>query len=165
MNQYYSFLIVNHPTHIDLYHMGLPIGKITNGKFEPHHIVQGDDKRQVHMGDFPKSPFENYLSLDDALKSIIYLCSVSPRPENNKDEEYKKYLELKEKYGEPPRVLFDFKAYIYVPDSENQLNYSHQGSILVPQNITNPHEYIKEKINAGLYDGKMVLKLEIERGL
>ena len=99
MNQYYSFLIVNHPTHIDLYHMGFPIGKIENGEFKPHHIIQGDNKRQVHMGDFPKSPFTNCIFLNEAInKAIEYFYILASPEKKNKDEEYQKYLELKKKF-------------------------------------------------------------------
>lgn len=99
MNQYYSFLIVNHPTHIDIYHMGFPVGVIRNGKFEPHHIIQGDNKRQVDMKDFPKSPFNDGLTLTEDIINIVKNIYIKSPPENqNKDKDYEKYLELKKKY-------------------------------------------------------------------
>lgn len=82
MFNYYSFLICVHPTQVDIYYCGMPLGKIENGQFIIHEFLNPDTtKRTLTLQDLPNPcPFNSIDELKIAIHSFVDQIHMVDKP-------------------------------------------------------------------------------------
>lgn len=76
---YFSFLICVHPSKVDLYYTGIPLGRIESGVFIPHTFPTPDgNRREVTVNDFPHPcPFKDIEEIKVAVQEYVKMIAFT----------------------------------------------------------------------------------------